>query len=265
MKKQAAILVGLGMAVLIVLCVFNLLVVTDVIKQWQSYASLPGSIPAAKPAQTVRIATPGLSATTVANPTVTPTPMPILVTDPRAVALTPSDLPLGFQLDKAHTRYVDNQKLVEESGDPQGMAARIAATGRLNGYEIIFTADDAAVIQRHASVVINLIQVYNTSAGAQQAFEISPQSKLPGGWGELTAMREVTTSQIGDRTRAYKGLAVAETGEKNPVCVFVFQRGSVLGAFIVLGPRDYSLLDEAMWYARIINKRIQRLGYGQIT
>lgn len=258
-------MVGLGMAVLIVLCIFNLLVVNDIMKQWPSRAPVPGEVPAAKPEQTIRIATPGLSATTIAKPTATPTSMPILVTDPKAVALTPADLPLGFHLDRAHTRYLDNQKLVEESGDPQSMAAKIEATGRLNGYEIILSTDDPAVIQRHASVVINLTQVYNTSDGAQQAFEMGLESKLPGGWGELTTMTEVTTSQIGDRTRAYKGLVVTEIGERNPVCVLAFQRENVLVEFIVLGQRDYSLLDEAIRYARIINKRIQRFGYGQIT
>ncbi len=265
MKKQAAILVGLGMAVLIVLCVFNSLVVTDVIKQWQSHAPLPGSVPAARPEQTVRIATPGLSATTIAKPTATPTSMPILVTDPKAVALTPDDLPLGFRLDQAHTRYVDNQKLVEESHDPHSMAANIEATGRLNGYEIVFTTDDPAVMNRHASVIINLIQVYNTSDGARQAFDMGLESRLPGGWGELAAMTEATTAQIGDRTRAYKGLVVTEIGTKNPAGVLAFQCSNVLVTFIVLGPRDYYLLDEAIRHAQIINKRIQRFGHGQIT
>ncbi|MGQ9628067.1 MAG: hypothetical protein ACUVV0_14325 [Anaerolineae bacterium] len=186
-----------------------------------------------------------------------------LVTDPQAVALTLDEVPLDFHLERANSGYVDNSKALLESSNPQEAWLEMELTGRMNGYQVVFSSDDP---QAHTVYILNVVQTYRSVEGARQALDVSPPY-TPFLEGALYTLEETSALQIGETSRAWRVfLPSREAGKEDmAACVLLFQRNNVLVEVALLGKHDYPLLEEAAWYAQSVDRRIRSFGRGQAS
>jgi hypothetical protein len=168
------------------------------------------------------------------------------------LALQLSDMPAGYSQIPGLNRYTSNQWSATQSKDPQKTLALLQQWGRTNGYRTTFMQLNAAGL-KSTLLVFDDVDVFRTADGAHSAYVMWEAMAI----GQQGATR-VSVPAIGDEVMAFQLTRQVGEGDKRVTMTeydIVFRRGHVLSMVSTAALADVATVDDAVSYARLIDKR----------
>lgn len=172
-------------------------------------------------------------------------------TDPRSFVLDANDVGSGFRLNPDQSGPRPN-----ESAPSREDVQRYQQWGRVSGYNAQFEREPTVLdALTRPGVVVQVVSLYRTPQGAQQAFEYSRQRN--GQLGELLG-----TPQLGEASLAFHmrqpagqqgGSATAPAAE---AIVVQFRKGNLVQTLVTSGPQGAPVLDDALAVASLAASRV---------
>jgi hypothetical protein len=186
------------------------------------------------------------------------------VTDPRFIALGTEDVREDFLVDEGSRRYVDNNRLIVSSATPAETESGLRKSGRVNGFQVMFSTQDPAAGQQRSAHVLNFSEIYSSKADASRALRDAPSvlsARFPA-HDRFAAVTEVTPATAVPDARGFEGLFY--TGEDRvPVYFLVFADKNALVGVAVAGVQREKIKQESDAYVVILDRRIRSFARGQ--